>query len=160
MSTPKTITIAPVTKTLVVAAAQQHAFDVFTAGIDRWWPKSHNLGGSPPVRSVIEPRAGGRWYTVHEDGREVIVGHMRAWEPPSRLVFSWEINADWKPDATVASEVEVTFTAEGPNRTRVALAHRGFEALGAAGGEKMRSDVSGGWPTIMDLFKTEAERAA
>ena len=66
MSTPKTIAIAPVTKTLVVAASQQHAFDVFTAGIDRWWPKGHNLGGSPPLKSVIEPRAGGRWYTVHE----------------------------------------------------------------------------------------------
>ena len=83
MSTPKTITIAPVTKTLIVAASQSHAFDVFTAGIDRWWPKSHNLGGSPPLKSVIEPRVGGRWYTVHADGREVVVGHMRAWEPPS-----------------------------------------------------------------------------
>jgi uncharacterized protein YndB with AHSA1/START domain len=160
MSMPKTIAIAPVKKTLLVAASQQHAFDVFTAGIDRWWPKGHGIGATPLVKSAIEPRAGGRWYTTHEDGSEAVVGHMRVWEPPSRVVFSWEISAEWKSDTTVASEVEVIFTAEAPDRTRVDLEHRGFEALGAEGGEKMRSDVSGGWPTIMDLFKTEAERAA
>jgi uncharacterized protein YndB with AHSA1/START domain len=154
----KTISIAPVTKTLVVTASQAHAFEVFTAGMDRWWPKGHNIGGSPPIKSEIEPRVGGRWYTLHDDGREVVVGHVRAWEPPSRFVFSWEINAEWKSDATVASEVEVLFVAEGPKQTRVTLEHRGFEALGAEGGEKMRSEVGGGWPTIMDLFKAEAEK--
>lgn len=160
MSMPKTIAIAPVTKTLMVAASQSHAFDVFTAGIDRWWPKGHNIGGSLPLKSTIEPRVGGRWYTTHEDGSQAVVGHMRVWEPPSRIVFSWEINAQWKSDAAVASEVEVRFTAEGPDRTRVDLEHRNFEALGAADGETMRGQVGGGWPTIMDLFKTEAERAA
>jgi uncharacterized protein YndB with AHSA1/START domain len=154
----KTISIAPVRKTLIVAASQAHAFEVFTAGIDRWWPKGHNIGGSLPLKSQIEPRVGGRWYTLHDDGREVVVGHVRAWEPPSRFVFSWEISAEWKPDATVASEVEVLFVAEGPKQTRVTLEHRDFEALGAEGGEKMRSEVGGGWPTIMDLFKAEAEK--
>ncbi|HWD26444.1 MAG TPA: SRPBCC family protein [Rhizomicrobium sp.] len=154
----KTISIAPVRKTLIVAASQAHAFEVFTAGIDRWWPKGHNIGGSLPLKSQIEPRVGGRWYTLHDDGREVVVGHVRAWEPPSRFVFSWEISAEWKPDATVASEVEVLFVAEGPKQTRVTLEHRDFEALGAEGGEKMRSEVGSGWPTIMDLFKAEAEK--
>lgn len=159
MTTPRTLSIAPVKKTLIVAASQQHAFEVFTAGMDRWWPKAHTIGGSQPLRSTIEPRVGGRWFSTHEDGSEAVVGHVRAWEPPARFVFSWEINADWKSDASVASEVEVRFTAEGPGRTRVELEHRDFEALGAEGGEKMRSDVSGGWPTILDLYKAEAERA-
>ncbi|HXC56754.1 MAG TPA: SRPBCC family protein [Rhizomicrobium sp.] len=153
----RTIEIAPLRKTLVVAAAQAHAFDVFTNGIDRWFPRSHSIGASPLLRSVVESRLGGRWYSVHEDGSEAVIGVMKVWEPPHRIVFSWEINAQWKADAGVASEVEVTFTAEGPSSTRVALEHRGFEALGAEGGAKMRGDVDRGWPLILDLFKQAAE---
>ncbi len=154
-----TFTIAPVQKTLTVNAAPARAFEVFTAGIDRWWPKSHSLSPSPLVRSVIEPRAGGRWYSVHADGSECVVGHMLVWEPPSRLVFSWAINAQWQPDATVASEVEVRFTPEGPNATRVQLEHRKFEAMGQDGGQRMRDGVGGpgGWSGILELFKAQAE---
>ena len=97
-----TITIAPVKKSLVVKASQAKAFDVFTAGLDRWWPKQHSLGETPLKMSTIEPRKGGRWYSTHQDGTEVVVGHMLVWEPPSRIVFSWEINAEWKSDASVA----------------------------------------------------------
>ena len=153
----QTIGIAPVKKTIVVNAPQAKAFEVFTSGIDRWWPKSHGIGGAPLKLSVIEPFKGGRWYSTHEDGSESTVGHMLVWEPPSRVVFSWEISAEWKPDATVASEVEVRFIAEGPNSTRVELEHRNFEALGQTGGEKMRSDVSGGWPALMEMFKVTAD---
>jgi uncharacterized protein YndB with AHSA1/START domain len=153
-------TIAPVVKTLTVNAAQAHAFEVFVSGIDRWWPKSHTLRPSPLARSVIEPKVGGRWYTVHEDGGECVVGHMRVFERPHRIVFTWEINAQWQPDTTVSSEVEVIFTAEGPNVTRVQLEHRKFEALGQEGGQKMRDGVGspGGWSGILELFKAEAER--
>ncbi len=152
-----TISIGPVKKTVTVNAPQARAFEIFTSGIDRWWPKVHHLGATPLVKSIIEPRLGGRWYSQHEDGSETITGHMRVWEPPSRLVFSWEINSDWKPDSTIASEVEVNFIAESANVTRVELEHRNFEALGAEGGEKMRSSVNGGWPGILELFKAEAE---
>ncbi len=151
--------IAPVTKTLTVKAAQAHAFDVFTLGLDKWWPHTHGIGAAPLLRSVIEPRAGGRWYTVHADGSEVVVGHMRIWEPPHRLVFSWEVNASWKPDPAVASEVEVTFTAESADVTRVSLVHRAFEALGRQDGEKMRGDVDGGWPGLLELYRKVAEAA-
>jgi uncharacterized protein YndB with AHSA1/START domain len=155
----KTISIAPVMKTITVNAAQAHAFDVFTAGIDRWWPKTHSLGATPMVKSVVEPNLGGRWYTVHEDGSECVVGHMREWEPPHRLVFSWEVNAQFRPDASVASEVEVRFIAEGVSRTRVELEHRKFEALGAEDGEKMRGTVGGdgGWNSILEHFRNEAQ---
>lgn len=152
-----TITIAPVRKTLTVKASQARAFEVFTDGIDRWWPKTHGIGNAPIVQSLIEPRAGGRWITRHEDGSEVTIGRMRVWEPPSRLVFSWEINASWKPDSTIASEVEVHFIAEGPDTTRVELEHRDFEVMGAEGGEKMRHDVDNGWPKILELFAKDAE---
>ena len=153
----KTIQIAPVVKKITVNAAQARAFDVFTNGLDRWWPKTHNLGTAPITRSIIEPRLGGRWFTQHEDGSACVTGRMLVWEPPSRIVFSWDINARWKPDTTVGSEVEVRFVAEGPARTRVELEHRKFEAMGEEDGTKMRNGVDGGWPGILELFKTQAE---
>ena len=154
----KTIAIAPVHKTLVVNAAQAHAFEVFINGIDRWWPKTHGIGSAPIKKQIIEPRQGGRWYSTHEDGSEATSGHVQVWDPPHRVVFSWEISAQWKPDPKVASEVEVRFIADGASRTRVELEHRKFEALGETGGATMRGAVDGGWPGILDLFKAEAER--
>ncbi|MGZ5931155.1 MAG: SRPBCC family protein [Rhizomicrobium sp.] len=153
----KTFTIAPVRKTLVVNATQAHAFDVFTNRLDSWWPKGHSIGALPVKQSFIEPRKGGRWYTTHDDGSECVVGHMKVWEPPHRIVFSWEISADWKPDPTVASEVEIIFVAQDARTTRVELEHRNFEALGEKGGEKMRGGVEGGWSGLLEIFRKQAE---
>jgi hypothetical protein len=155
------ISIAPVRKSVVVAASTQRAFEVFTAGIDRWWPKTHGIGATPVRESIIEPFEGGRWYTRHEDGSDVVVGHVRVWQPHERFVVSWEIGADWKPDARVAlaSEVEVRFLADTPTRTRVELEHRNFERMGASAGEKMRQDVDGGWPALLELFARHAAGA-
>jgi hypothetical protein len=157
----KTVTIAPVRRTVTVNVSQARAFEVFTARIDAWWPKTHHTGAAPLKFSAIEPRVGGRWYTVHEDGSENTTGTVSVWDPPNRLVHSWDINAMWKPDATVASEVEVRFVAEGPNRTRVELEHRNFERLGADGGAKMREavDSGGGWGAILELYRQNAEAA-
>jgi uncharacterized protein YndB with AHSA1/START domain len=156
-----TITIAPVKKTLTVNVSQARAFDVFTNGMDRWWPKTHHTGAAPLKKTIIEPRVGGRWLTIHEDGSENVTGTIKVWDPPNRLVHSWDINAMWKPDASVASEVEVRFIAEGPNKTRVELEHRNFERMGQEDGTKMREAVGsdGGWSGILDLFRKEAEAA-
>jgi uncharacterized protein YndB with AHSA1/START domain len=156
----RTIEIAAVRKTVVVEADPQRAFAVFTAGIDRWWPKSHGIGATPVKESILEPFVGGRWYARHEDGTDVVVGHVRVWQPAERLVVSWEISADWKPDPRPAltSEVEVRFIAEAGGRTRVELEHRNFERMGAAGGDKMRKDVDGGWPTLLELFAQQAAK--
>jgi uncharacterized protein YndB with AHSA1/START domain len=153
----KTFSIAPVKKTLTVNAAQARAFDVFTNGIDRWWPAGHHLGNAPVKQQIIEPRVGGRWYTIHQDGSQTVTGIMRVWEPPHRIVFSWDINAQWKPDTTVGSEVEVRFVAEGPSQTRVELEHRKFESLGEEDGTRMRNGVDNGWPEILEFFKAQAE---
>jgi uncharacterized protein YndB with AHSA1/START domain len=156
-----TVKIAPVRKSVLVETSPLQAFEVFTAGIDRWWPKSHGIGSAPLRESKIEPFVGGRWYTTHEDGSEAVVGHVSAWQPGERLVVSWEISADWKPDARAAfaSEVEVRFTAEGPHHTRVDLEHRNFERMGAAPGEKMRNGVDQGWPGILNLYVNAASGA-
>jgi uncharacterized protein YndB with AHSA1/START domain len=158
----KTISIAPVRKSVVVAATPQQAFEVFTGGIDRWWPKTHSIGATPPTQSVIEPFTGGRWYTRHEDGSDVIIGHVRVWQPGERLVVSWEISPQWQPEARaeLASEVEVRFSDAGAGNTRVELEHRNFERMGEAGGAKMRNEVDNGWPTLMDLFAKEVSKGA
>ena len=156
----RTIEIAPVRKSVLVDASPPQAFAVFTSGINRWWPKSHGIGAGPIRESVIEPLVGGRWFTRHEDGNDVVIGHVRVWQPAERLVVSWEVSADWKPDPRpeFTSEVEVRFTAEAGGRTRVDLEHRNFERLGAAAGEKLRKDVDGGWPHLLDLYAKDASR--
>jgi hypothetical protein len=59
----RTIQIAPVRKNLIVEASPQQAFETFTLGIDRRWPKSHAIAASPMRASVIEPFGGGRRLT-------------------------------------------------------------------------------------------------
>ena len=107
----------------------------------------------------METRLGCRWLELAADGTQTVVGRIIAWAPPSRFVMTWDINSEWKPDTTISSEVEVTFIAEGADATRVELEHRNFERMGAQGGEKMRKDVDGGWPGMLERFRTEAERA-
>jgi uncharacterized protein YndB with AHSA1/START domain len=143
-----------VRKSLLVDASPQQAFETFTLGIDRWWPKTHAIGASPMRESVVEPFVGGRWHSKCEDGSEVTVGHVSVWVPGARVVLSWEINARWQADARVAysSEVEVMFVAQDDGRTRVELEHRCFERMGGEDGEKMRGDVDRGWPGLLELF--------
>ena len=158
----RTVQIAPVRKSVVVDATPAEAFEFFTGQVDRWWPKSHGIGATPLKESHIEPFVGGRWYTRHEGGEEVTVGHVRAWEPGERFVFGWEINANWKPEARVqfSSEVEVRFIAESDSRTRVEVEHRNFEKMEGDGGDKMRSAVDNGWPTVLGLFAKGLEKGA
>jgi len=154
-----TVVIAPVRKSIRVKANRAHAFDVFTAGLERWWPRTHPIGNPPMKMAVMEPRLGGRWYELSEDGSQADVGKVMVWEPPQRFVISWDLNSQWKPDTTVSSEVEVRFIAEGPNATLVELEHRKFERMGAEAGASMRKDVDGGWPRILEYFRQAAEAA-
>ena len=80
-----TVAIAPVRKSIRVNASQAHAFDVFTAGLGRWWPLDHGVGKAPRKAVVMETRLGGRWYELAEDGTETNVGKIIAWEPPQAL---------------------------------------------------------------------------
>ena len=151
------ITIAPVRKSIRVNAAAEHAFDVFTAGLGRWWPRDMGIGKLPMKAAVMETRLGGRWYEMAEDGTKTNVGKIIVWEPPRRFVMTWDINSQWKPDTTVSSEVEVKFIPDGAKATRVELEHRKFERMGAEAGESMRKSVDGGWPGMLERFRSEVE---
>ena len=154
-----TVKIAPVRKSIRVNASAAHAFDVFTSGLGRWWPRDKGIGKMPMKTAVMETHLGGRWYEMAEDGTQTKVGKIIAWEPPTRFVVTWDINSQWKPDETISSEVEVKFIPEGANATRIELEHRKFEQMGAEPGETMRRSVDGGWPGMLERFKSEVEAA-
>ena len=152
-----TIDIAPVRKSIRVKAPPAHAFDVFTVGLTRWWPHNHGVGKKPIAKVLMEPRLGGRWLEISEDGTQTVVATIATWEPPHRLVLIWQVNAQWQPDAAMRSEVEVRFAADGAGATQVDLLHHKFETMGIEAGASMRKDVDGGWPGILGHFATAAE---
>jgi len=152
------VTIAPVRKTVHVKAPIEHAFEVFTSGLTRWWPNNHGIGKKPIQKVLMEPRLGGRWIEIAEDGTETSAATIILWEPPHRFVMVWQVSAQWKPDITMKSEVDVRFVAEGREMTRVELLHHKFETMGAEGGTAMRNAVDGGWPGLLQRFVAEAER--
>ena len=156
----RTIKIAPVRKSIVVDAPPHLAFEVFTTGIDRWWPRTHGIGNGPIEKSFFEPRLGGRWYAKYADGSEATVGHVLDWSPGERLIVTWEIDATWKSDPRPAytSELEVTFSPEGKGKTRIDLEHRNFERMGDAAGQTMRGHVDRGWPGLLELFAADVKR--
>ena len=106
---------------------------------------------------MIEPRAGGRWYTRHTDGTETDTGVVTAWEPPSRLVLTWQIGADWTYHADLVTTVEVRFEPEGESRTRVRLEHRDLDAFGAdAAAMRGTFDEPGAWTATLAAFARAA----
>lgn len=155
------MSIEPVRKQIVVNALPEHAFEVFTRGIDRWWPREHHIGASPLKQAIIEPRSGGRWYSVCMDGSECDVGKVTVWDPPRRLGLTWQINADWQYDPAFVTNIELTFTAEGSRKTLVVLEHRDLHRFGIkAGATRDMLDSAGGWGSTLSLFAAEAEKAA
>ena len=151
--TTATIRPAPVRKSITVPASPERAFEVFTAGFGAWWPRSHHIGASALASAVIEPRAGGRWYERGDDGSECDWGRVLAFEPPKRVLLTWQITADWQHDANFVTEVEVRFIAEGDKSTRVELEHRLLDRYGARAAE-MRGifDSASGWTGLLDKF--------
>ncbi len=158
MTAPTVIT--PVRKTIHVKAPIARAFEVFTSGLTRWWPHNHGIGRKPIEKVLMEPRLGGRWLEISEDGTETSVATIILWEPPRRLVMVWKVNAQWQPDAAMKSEVDIRFTAQGPDATLVELLHHKFETMGTEAGESLGRDVDRGWPGLMERFAEEAARAA
>jgi uncharacterized protein YndB with AHSA1/START domain len=154
---PDAAAIAPVRKSIRVRASQSRAFEVFTEGLDRWWPRKASIGTAQMKSVAIEPRLGGRWYETGIDGSQCDIGRVLIWDPPHRFVTSWDLNSHWRPDPDVGSEVEVRFIAEGPGVTLVELEHRKFERMGAEGGAAVRWKVDNGWPGMLARFQEAVE---
>jgi uncharacterized protein YndB with AHSA1/START domain len=144
-----------VRNSIVVEAPVERAFSVFTEDFGSFKPPEHNLLEVEIAETVFESHVGGHLYDRGVDGSECRWARVLAFEPPNRVVFSWDISPHWQietdPDKT--SEVEVRFIAEGPDRTRVELEHRNLDRHGE-GWEGVREGVHGdqGWPLYLGRF--------
>jgi uncharacterized protein YndB with AHSA1/START domain len=142
MTTPAAAT--SIRHEIVVDAPIARAFSVFTGGMGSFKPPEHNMLGVEIAETVFEPRAGGSVYDRGVDGSECHWARVLAYEPPDRVVISWDINPQWQieTDLDKTSEVEVRFIAEAPERTRVELEHRNLDRHGD-GWQAVRDGVDG-----------------
>jgi uncharacterized protein YndB with AHSA1/START domain len=140
---------------IVVPAPAEKAFAVFTERIGDFKPPEHNLLGAPIAETVFEPRVGGHIVDRATDGTECRWARVLAFDPPTRVVFSWDISPSWQieTDPAQTSEVEVRFVPEGPDRTRVELEHRHLDRHGS-GWDSVRDGVDGdqGWPLYLGRY--------
>jgi len=151
-----------VRKTARVQAPIEIAWRVFTEQLGTWWPlENYKIGKAKAVDAVIEPRVGGRWYERGEDGSTCDWGTVLAWEPPARLILSWDITADWQYDPKLKTEIEVRFVTESKGVTRVELEHRRLDRFGARREEMRRIfDTEGDWGRVLEMFgRVAAARA-
>ncbi|MBY8862235.1 SRPBCC family protein [Nocardia sp. CA2R105] len=140
----------------------EKAYDVFTTGMNSWWPREHHIGAGALAEAVVEPRVGGRLFGRETDGTECPWGRVLVWDRPTYFAFSWDISLDWQfqPDQAKTSRVDVTFTAVDSGRTAVTLVHSEFENHGE-GWQSMRDAVGsdGGWPALKDGYAKAASAA-
>ena len=150
-----TTTDAVVRRQVTVDEPIDRAFELFVERFGDFKPPEHNLLGAPITATTFEPRVGGHIVDRAADGSECRWARVLAYEPPGRVVFSWDISPRWQleSDEANASEVEVRFTAESPTRTRVDLEHRHLERHGP-GWEGVRDGVAedGGWPLYLARY--------
>ena len=154
----ETLAIEPVRKSIELELTPLEAFQLFTSHMAAWWPATHHIGSSPFVEIVIEPRVGGGWFEVGQDGTTCQWGSILEWNPPQKVVFAWGLQADWKfsPDLSKSSEVEVRFLPVGDSATLVEFEHRHFERHGEA--TVIAAGVRAGWDEVLAPFKALAEQ--
>lgn len=144
-----------VKKNVVVNASRDRAFEVFTERFGDFKPPEHNLLLAPLTETVFELSVGGHIFDRAADGSECRWARVLVFDPPDRVVFSWDISPTWQlePNLDQTSEVEVRFVPETPERTRVELTHRNIERHGP-GWEGVAEGVGGdnGWPLYLDRF--------
>jgi uncharacterized protein YndB with AHSA1/START domain len=147
-----------VRRTVTVPAAARRAFVVFTDGLATWWPREFTWSGEVLDTIGIEPGPDGLCYERGPHGFTVHWGRVLAWEPPDRLLLTWQISPRRvpEPDPSRASEVEVRFVAEGPERTRVELEHRGFARHGEEA-DAYRRGMEAGWDQLIDRYAIATE---
>jgi len=155
--------VEPVRRNVIVNTGIERAFALFIERFDAIKPREHNLLAVPIAETIFESRAGGHIYDVGVDGSQCRWSRVLAYEPPTRVVFSWDIGPTWRmeTDPAKTSEVEVRFIAESDTRTRVELEHRHLERHGT-GWKAVADGIGGdaGWPLYLSRYSEMANPTA
>jgi uncharacterized protein YndB with AHSA1/START domain len=133
----------------------EHAFGTFTERFDEIKPREQNLLAVPIERTVLEPHAGGTIHDIGTDGTTCTWARVLAFEPPNRLVFSWDLSPTYQieTDPDRCSEVEVTFTSVGPEQTQVRLEHRHLDRHGDGWEGLTFLGTGDGWPLWLSRYQ-------
>lgn len=146
---------AIVRRQIIVEASIERAFTVFTERFGDFKPAEHNMLDVAIAETVFEPKVGGHIYDRGLDGSECRWARVLVYEPPSRVVFSWDIGPQWQleSDPNNTSEVEVRFVAETAQRTRVELEHRNIDRHGP-GWHAISKGIAddAGWPLYLARY--------
>jgi uncharacterized protein YndB with AHSA1/START domain len=149
--------VATVRRHIVVEVPIDRAFSVFTERFGDFKPPEHNLLAVAIAETVFEPRVGGHIYDRGVDGSECHWARVLAYDPPHRVVFSWDISPNYQieKDPANTSEVEVRFVAETPQRTRLELEHRNIDRHGP-GWQGVAGGVAdeAGWSLYLARYST------
>ena len=131
-------------KSVRVKGSVEAAFRLFTDGIGKWWPlATHSVCQNDAVACAVEGRVGGRLFERDRTGKEHIWGTVTAWQPPSRVAFTWHPGRA----ADTAQSVEVKFSDAGAGMTLVELAHTGWAKLGEKAATA-RESYTKGWEFV------------
>lgn len=148
-------------RTLTVPVSAARAFALFTAELASWWPAEYTWSQEVLETIAIEPGVNGRCYERGPHNFECDWGRVLAWEPPHRLVFTWQISPkrEPEPNPAKASEVEVRFASESPSSAQVQFEHRDLARHGDGADEYHSAlDSPQGWPYILDCYLQAANR--
>ena len=144
-----TASVAPLVKHATVPCPPQRAFELFTEQISAWWPMAtHSVGGSPACRVDMAGHVGGHIIETLPDGTTSIWGTITAWEPPSRVAFTWHPGRD----LDAATEVQVVFEPTADTATAVTLVHGGWSDR--PGGIAARRNYDTGWDLVLAQFRS------
>jgi len=118
-----------------VNATPARAFAAFTEEIGQWWRPNGLFQFTRSRDGVLsfEPGANGRLIETYGDGTVFVVGNVRVWDPPRRLVVTWR-HESFAPDQS--TELHVRFDdvddagdADPVPQTRVTVEHYGWDRL-------------------------------
>lgn len=139
---------APIKIDFDVACSPAHAFGVWTAGINTWWPTDHTVTGGLDLQIVMQSGVAGRIFERTAEGVEHPWGEITAWDPPRLLAYSWHL----RRDRTDATEVEIRFAPTADAGTHIEIEHRGWERLGGVA-DQWREQNNAGWATLLPHYR-------
>ncbi len=129
-------------KVIWVGQLPETSFKVFCEEMSEWWPGGF---GGKDSKLFLERQVGGRFFETRADGTEYEIGRVTAYQPASRVAFTWRA-----PSWEIVTQVEIRFVAEAGG-TRIELEHSGWEQ--SAQTSDARKNYDSGWDTVLGHYK-------